>query len=546
MDQNLVFAKTPIGDEAVRQRTHVSRRDLRMVLVLVDGKITVGELSTKLKNPSLVENALRDLEQGGYIAPSLEAVSVWQESRLRLEKLKAPVASFPSPRPSSQIDSPVASSGFSTFGSSILPAGVAIDVAGEDPPVQASSRGLWRSRLTYAGFGLIAAVLVALAVVLFFPYDRFKPAIENELTRVWQAPARVGEVSLTLLPRPGLLLSDVQVGEGGESVFEKIRVHSLFAMLGSGVHSLSRIEISGGTVIADHLVGLSPADDGRRKSDQKWLMQQVVVENLTVAAGPLTLRQLSGDVAFRADGGIEKVSLRTVDDTLRITAEPTPLGPRLMVEGFGWRPADAPPVTFDSLLATGLLQKGRLVVNSFDIQTLGGVLRGDWLVEWNQGLLMAGNAKLERIDCRRMTALLAPSLALEGDLMGAFRLRGVGDDWDSMWASMGITLDAMVLRGILSGIDLGEAARRGRGSTVRAGSTKFDRLTVNVTLDPRQIRGRNLAMNAGMFTANGQFVATRDRQVESSLQVTMQTSVSSFTQTVTVSGTLPNLQASVR
>jgi hypothetical protein len=53
-------------------------------------------------------------------------------------------------------------------------------------------------------------------------------------------------------------------------------------------------------------------------------------------------------------------------------------------------------------------------------------------------------------------------------------------------------------------------------------------------------------MNAGMFTATGQFVATRDRQVESSLQVTMQTSASSLTQTVTVSGKLPNLQASVR
>jgi uncharacterized protein involved in outer membrane biogenesis len=231
---------------------------------------------------------------------------------------------------------------------------------------------------------------------------------------------------------------------------------------------------------------------------------------------------------------------------LRITGEPTPLGPRLIVEGFGWRPTDAPPLTFESLHATGLLQKGRLVVSSFDMQTLGGVLRGNWLVEWNQGLVMAGNATLERVDCRRMTALFAPSLALEGDLMGNFRLRGAGGDWDSMWASMDAALDAMVLRGVLNGIDLGEAARRGRGSTVRAGSTKFDRLTANVTIDPRQIRGRNLAMNAGMFTATGQFVATRDRQVESSLQVTMQTSVSSLTQTVTVSGTLPNLQASVR
>ena len=546
MDQNLVFAKTPIGDEAVRQRTRVARRDLRMVLVLVDGKMTVAELGAKLNDSRLVENALRDLEQGGYIAPTLEAVSVWQQSKLQLEKLKPPVASSSSPGSSSQPDLPGAPGGFSTFGTPVLPAGVAADVAGEDSAPQATSPKRRRLPLPYVGFGLIAVALVAMAIFLFFPYGRFKPAIESELARVWQVPARVGEVRLILLPQPGLLLSDVRVGERGETVLEKVRVHSLFAMLGSGVHTLSRIEISGGTVVADHLVGLSLADKGGQKIRPKWLIQQVIVENLSVAAGPLNLRQLGGDVAFRADGGIERASLRTVDNTLRITAEPTPLGPRLMIEGFAWRPADVPPVTFDSLHATGLLQKGRLVVDSFDLQTLGGVVRGNWLVEWNHGLLMAGDAALERVDCRRMTALFAPSLALEGDLMGNFRLRGAGRDWDSMWASTDAVLDAMILRGVFNGVDLGETARRGRGSTVRAGSTKFDRLTVNVSIDPRQIRGRNLAMNAGMFTATGQFVATRDRQVESSLQVTMRTPASSLTQTVTVSGKLPNLQASVR
>ena len=35
MDPNLVFAKTPIGDEAVRQSTRVVQRNLRMVLCLL-------------------------------------------------------------------------------------------------------------------------------------------------------------------------------------------------------------------------------------------------------------------------------------------------------------------------------------------------------------------------------------------------------------------------------------------------------------------------------------------------------------------------------
>lgn len=255
------------------------------------------------------------------------------------------------------------------------------------------------------------------------------------------------------------------------------------------------------------------------------------------------LGELKGEVKFLGNGQIEKVALQTVDRTLRIEVLPSRQGPVLTIEGLGWRPTDESALTFDSLQARGLLQKGKLTIQSFDSRVLGGVLRGNWLLDWSKGLVMAGEATLERLDCRKVAAVFAPSLALEGDLMGPLRLRGAGSNWQTMWANAEAALDAVVVRGVLHGVDLGEAARRGHGSLVRAGSTKFDRLGVRVTIDPRQVVGRDLAMNAGMFTAAGQFVATRDRQVDSSLLVTMQTSVSSLTLPIRVSGTLPNLQA---
>jgi len=100
-----------------------------------------------------------------------------------------------------------------------------------------------------------------------------------------------------------------------------------------------------------------------------------------------------------------------------------------------------------------------------------------------------------------------------------------------------------VMRGVLNGVDLGEAARRGAGSIVRAGSTKFDRLSVLISVSPQQVVGRDLVMNAGLFNATGQFVATRERQVDSTLMVSMQTAASVLRLPVRVSGTLPNLQA---
>ncbi|MGB9495386.1 MAG: hypothetical protein WCA83_11350, partial [Azonexus sp.] len=238
-----------------------------------------------------------------------------------------------------------------------------------------------------------------------------------------------------------------------------------------------------------------------------------------------------------------KVSLQTVDRSLRIEAQASPEGMILDVEGVGWRPTEASALTFDSLQAKVLLTKDKLLVQGFDMHALGGVLRGSWLLDWSKGLVMAGNANLERLECRKVTVHFAPALDLEGELMGLLRLQGSGTDWQSLWANVDATLEATVLRGALIGVDLGEAARRGPGSPVRAGTTRFDRLTVKMTIDPRQVTGRELSINAGLFTATGNFVATRDRQVDSNLTATMQTAASLRTIPLKVSGTLPNLQA---
>ncbi|MBK8917707.1 MAG: hypothetical protein IPM73_06590 [Betaproteobacteria bacterium] len=132
MDQNLIYAKTPSGDEAVRQSTRVVQRNLRMVLVQVDGKLTVGELATKIGNPKMVEQSLSELEEGGFIAPVLEAASVWEEAKRKIAERAAlaPASQFSTfgPRegagPQSQpqaSDSGSIPSVFSTFGRSAVP-----------------------------------------------------------------------------------------------------------------------------------------------------------------------------------------------------------------------------------------------------------------------------------------------------------------------------------------------------------------------------------------------------------------------------------------
>ena len=72
----------------MHQRTRVMQRNVRMVLILVDSQSTVADLCHKTGNPQLTENALRDLEKGGFIVPRVEQDSLWGESKKVAQEIR--------------------------------------------------------------------------------------------------------------------------------------------------------------------------------------------------------------------------------------------------------------------------------------------------------------------------------------------------------------------------------------------------------------------------------------------------------------------------
>lgn len=545
MDSRLIYAKTPTGDEAVRQSTRVVQRNLRMVLVQVDGKLSAGELAVKIGNPRLVENALRELEEGGFIAPTLEAASVWEESKRQVQKTAqvSALSQFSRFGPRSKtipeyVAEESAASSFSTFGKPVLPSDrlSAGSEAAESPPC-----GKQTSLLQWFLLGAGGLCLALVLLVLFYPYQSLRPGIETAASRLLQAPVHVGGVGVAVWPRPVLLIDRLSIGEAGDSMVEQVRIASPLALLGGQPHVLPSVEVVGASLMADRLAMLPlwapPTSTGR-----ELMIRQIRVERMTVSARDLSLRDLSGEILFKPDGSVEKSSFETVDRSLRVAAMPGPQGILVNIEGLAWKPVGG-AVSFNGLQAKGLLQKGKLLIHEFDSSFLGGLIKGSWLLDWSKSLVMAGDVTLNRLDCRKLSAAFIPTLNLDGELAGSLRFRSSGQDWSALWRNVEALLDAEITRGNLHGLDLGEVARRGRGAVVRGGSTKFDHLRASVTINPRQVSARDIQMTAGMVTASGQFQAGRDGVVDGTLTVTMQTSVSTIRTPVRVSGELPDLSA---
>lgn len=556
MEPKLVYAKTPTGDEAVRQSTRVVQRNLRMVLVLVDGNLTVQDLTAKIGDSRLVESALRELEEGGFIAPSFEAVSIWEENKLQTRKDQVSALSqFSTFGPKTPIPGKVTDTGkvgghFPSFDkpspkSSPKTAGEKFLFEPDRPPEMLTRGGEGRISLRKAiagGLVLIVVLLVGLGV--FYPYDTMKPAIESAATRYLQTPVKIGHVGLSFAPMPQLNLEDIRFGEDAGSRIEMVRVASPHLLLGSTKHRIPRVDVSGAMLTANRLVaifsmlGAAPATVGNM-----LLIQRLRVDHSQISVRDLALHDISGEILFTADGRVEKASFQAAERRIQLEARPSPQGIVLSIEGVGWKPGGL-PASFSSLQAKGLLQKDKLLIHSLDAVFLGGILKGNWLLDWRSGLAMAGDATLNRLDCRLVSAAFAPSLKLEGELGGTLRLRGVGTDWESLRSSIEALLDVEVTRGILNGVDLGEVARRGAGSVVRSGATKFDHLRAKLTIGSGRTVGHDVQLDAGMMTAAGQFAVGRDRVVDGSLMVGIKTSVSSLRVPVRISGVLPDLVAS--
>lgn len=568
MDSNLIYVKTQVGDEAVRQSTRVVQRNLRLVLVQVDGNLSVGELAAKIGNPRLVERALRDLEEGGFIAPRVGAIlgrsqpeevspavadegaalsqfSTFGDKEPVLANSSPPLAvdSLPQQKTNSQ---------FSSFGKPILPAAAS---RGRGAPVEETKFerkpvikkkvredyrpipwGRWVVR------GAFALVLLSILLFFVYPYNNFKPAIEVAASRALQLPVSVGNVGVSVWPRPALTLSGLVLGGVADAKVERVEIASPFSLWAGDARRLPAVRAVGASLPVDLLIssGLFNRAD---PATQGAVLSRLDFERLSVVARDMAVRDLSGELIFKDDGTLEKLALKNDEVGLRLQGVPAPDGVLLDIQGSGWKPLGK-TLGFDSLQAKGLLQKGRLVIQSVDTTFLNGILKGSWLLDWSkENISMAGDASLARLDCRKVTTAFVPLLNLEGELNGTLRLRASGKDWESIWEGVDARLDAEIAHGVLHGTDIGDAVRGGNGYIVRSGSTKFDRLKMALTIDARQVVGRNLQMSAGMVNASGQFVANRGRPLDANLLVTMQTSVTTVRSPVRVTGELPNLIA---
>ena len=669
MDSKTAYRKTPAGEEAVRHRTRLMQRNLRMVLILVDGISSVESIAKKTGDHLLTENAIRELEKAGLIEPCLESSGVFNEGKRRilatgaaalqkaagvtslkrgggergsaeLFEVVPPVVPvsvhepLAAPQSLSEIESPKINGPDSTretTQSAIEPAPPPVELirptdkkklalsatekpapSQQDPISEASvfshfpaefgstatrsvtdkpeerlsspaelkessktqepfgkplfqqseqtgtdlsdlravreSRTMLRRWIFRLVFVLLFGLITAAAL---FPYDRFRPAIQDWLALATGREVSLRDVRAVFSPSFSVVLKDVSVEEGKAGLqIKEIVLHPQWMSLLSSAKVFDRVVFVGLELSSESFEVFKPALGRLAVADASLQIKQLAFEQVAIVFPGGRLDELRG--LIHADAVKPVAKLYSEDQRLRIELD---LGSTrgdkrpFVLEANDWRPFSGQAGVIDSLTMTGLFESRRIDVKAFELRSLAGVMKGRAVVEGEgRPPIVTGMVSFERINATRLTEVLGHAPIIQGEVAGdarfIIRLDKEGGLLSSIEAEGGISSR----RGSLRNIDLVEAVRGISGAPVRGGATQFEQLDSRFKLKQRSVQFSDIQLASGLMQSRGFLDVSEGGKISGRFEVQMRGSANQSRVPVSISGSLktPVTQATRR
>lgn len=570
MDLDLVFAKTSAGEEAVHQRTRLVQRNLRTVLIVVDGRSSVRDLCEKVGSQQVVETALEQLARDGYIhavsgepapelgAPVAEELVEAVEERFPVfkepEVQEAPV-SVPPPAP------PPPPSPF------LIPEDDRIAHAREAAPEAAAGNPLTRllGRLgrrgaapesaeikpirrggTRHGLGrwlgiAVAALVVSLVVGVFaFPYERYRGDVESALSAALGQPVKVGALRGALLPTPALVLEQLRIGANGEVGVREIRALPAIGSLFGAPRTYREVFVDGVTLPGERL-GAVVQNLPRLLKTESYSVRHLALERVAISLRDLALEDFAGEIIGETDDKPLRVALRNAPGTVNLELRLEAGGVSLGIDGTRWKASADSPYVFENLSVQGKLTDAALLAGKLEGRIFDGSLNGQIAVDWVGGVRLRADLELAHGSGKRLSEALGAGFALDGEVSGHLRGVAAAERFAPLFDKATFTGDFVARRGSLQGVDLVEAVRRG-GRGTRGGTTHFDQFSGRMAWDGKAVRLSALELVSGALRASGHLTVSQGKRAAGNLDVQLRGGATDIRLPVAVSGTTNDLQ----
>ncbi len=391
-----------------------------------------------------------------------------------------------------------------------------------------------------AGAGLLALVLLGVAVVEFAPMSAYAPSIEKSASEAVGEPVRVGGVSASLFPSFHVQLDNVTVGNA-----QDVRIGKLVAYMSFGSAFGERKDI-GKLVVEDVSAPHDALDRTPRWLSAEGKQARIGVERLLFKAVRLDLKgsvlpSFDADLLLAPDRSVRAATIETNDG--RFTAELTPreAGVDVTARGRNFTPPLGPGFELTDFTAKGQISGTRLRLTELEYALYGGQGKGSASVSWGGIWTVEGDFSVQRIELEPAMKALKIDIVSDGTLEAKGRYVLQSAALERLLDGARVDAAFMVRKGNLSGLDLVRALQSPSRDGTAGGKTKFEELSGSLSASGGRYLYNGVRLVAGALTATGQGEIAPNQDVNGRTYVELRSSANVIRGNFRVQGSLKGM-----
>jgi hypothetical protein len=388
--------------------------------------------------------------------------------------------------------------------------------------------------------GLVVGVLVVLALAVgvlhVMPMSGYIPALERIASNNIGEPVSIGSMKLSMLSGLQFKLANVSIGSTQDVILNEVTVTpELVSVLGDRL-VIKSVEANGGKIVKEALLRLPLWRDSSAQ-DARMHVKSIVLRGLVPELRTFKLPSLNVDIALDRNGQVTSARVETTNGKVYATIIPGGNQANVTIGARDWTLPFGTPIEFSDFVATGSVTGSVLNLSEWDASLYGGQVRGTAQISWESGWRASSQFEFARVVSEELLAVFSKTAKVTGVASAKVGFSASSGSLHTLLDSPTVQANFLVQKGTLDGVDLVRALQVGSAGS-QGGSTKFQELSGNVDISNMRFSYRNVYLNAGILSANGDFEIGSSQAVSGRVTVALRSSAQRLNSSLNVTGSL--------
>jgi uncharacterized protein involved in outer membrane biogenesis len=246
---------------------------------------------------------------------------------------------------------------------------------------------------------------------------------------------------------------------------------------------------------------------------------------------------LNVDIALDRNGQVLSARVETTNGQVYATIIPGDNQANVTIGASDWTLPFGTPIQISDFVAIGSVTGSVLNLSEWDASLYGGQVKGSAQISWASGWRASSQFEFARVATDELLAVFTKTAKVTGTVSGKVGFSASSGNLHTLLDRPSLQASFLVQKGTLDGVDLVRALQVGSAGS-QGGSTKFQKLSGNVTISNRRFSYRNVNLNAGILSAKSDFDITSRQAVSGRVTVALRSSAQRLSSSLNVTGNL--------